>query len=175
MSQPEPPKSPVDSNRRPPNLTWRKNLWHAFIDAEHGLEQSLSAQRNLKLHWWGACLVLCWCLACRPTSLWVTAALVTSALVMASELFNTALEYSIDLAVGCTYHEIARLAKDAAAGGVLLTSIGAACLGVAMLVMNWPWHWWLWSHHNLAGAVESVSGLAALLIWGIRSRWRNRY
>lgn len=176
MSRPERPKQqPTDQDQQCHYSPWRRDLPHAFIDAGHGLTHSLRAQRNLRLDWCGAFLVLGWCLVCRPTGLWVTVAVISSALVMAAELFNTALEYSIDLAIGHNYNELARLAKDASAGGVLLTSIGAASLGTAMLVLNWPWHWRLLSDIHLLGAVESACALAALFAWAIRTRWLVRH
>ncbi len=49
----------------------------------------------------------------------------TIALVLTFELLNTALESVVDLAVGDRYHELARIAKDCAAGAVLIASIGA--------------------------------------------------
>jgi len=71
---------------------------------------------------------------------WIWAALVTLSigLVLAAELCNGALEYLIDR-VHPEIHDEIKYAKDAAAGGVLLTSIAAACVGVAMLIASWPW------------------------------------
>ncbi|MDH7499535.1 MAG: diacylglycerol kinase, partial [candidate division NC10 bacterium] len=48
----------------------------------------------------------------------------TIILVIWAELFNTALEFVVDL-LADRYHPLARSAKDVAAGGVLIVSFGA--------------------------------------------------
>lgn len=54
-------------------------------------------------------------------------------LVLGGECFNTALEAVVDLA-SPDYHELARLAKDAAAGGVLLFSVASLLVGVIIFL-----------------------------------------
>jgi diacylglycerol kinase (ATP) len=58
----------------------------------------------------------------------------TSALVMGFELLNTALESVVDLAVGQSYHELAKITKDCAAGAVLLSAIAAIVVAGCLLV-----------------------------------------
>lgn len=55
---------------------------------------------------------------------------------MGLELLNTALEAVVDLTVGKEYHDLARIAKDCAAGAVLLSAIAA--VGVAMTLIVPP-------------------------------------
>lgn len=50
-------------------------------------------------------------------------------LVLSLEAINTALEKIVDL-VSPAYHDLARDAKDIAAGAVLIGALGAACVGV---------------------------------------------
>jgi diacylglycerol kinase (ATP) len=57
------------------------------------------------------------------------------ALVLATEMVNAALEYLIDR-LHPEIHEEIKFAKDAAAGAVLLASIGTASVG-AMMVLGW--------------------------------------
>lgn len=59
-------------------------------------------------------------------------------LVLAAELFNTAIEYAVDLIAGEEYFHLAKVAKDAAAGAVLITSIVAALVGCIIFV---PYVW----------------------------------
>ena len=49
-------------------------------------------------------------------------------LVLGGECFNTALEAIVDLA-SPEFHELARIAKDAAAGGVFICSIASFVIG----------------------------------------------
>ena len=56
-----------------------------------------------------------------------------SALVIAGELFNTAVENAVDLATS-EYNEFAKKAKDAASGAVLVCAIGAVGVGLFVLL-----------------------------------------
>ena len=58
--------------------------------------------------------------------------LLACALVLSLEVLNTAVEATVDL-VSPDHHEVARVAKDCAAGAVLLASIGAAAVGLVTL------------------------------------------
>lgn len=49
-------------------------------------------------------------------------------LLLFAEMFNTALEYTVDL-ISDTYHPLARIIKDVSAGAVLLTAISAVIFG----------------------------------------------
>jgi diacylglycerol kinase (ATP) len=53
---------------------------------------------------------------------------------MILELLNTALESVVDLTVGQSYHDLAKIAKDCAAGAVLLAAIAAVMVGGCLLL-----------------------------------------
>jgi len=61
--------------------------------------------------------------------LWLSAAI---ALVFMAELINTAVERAVELAAA-GLHPLAKIAKDAAAGAVLVAAIFAAIAGLAVL------------------------------------------
>ena len=69
----------------------------------------------------------------RPGPVWTAIVALAIALVLAVEALNGALEYLIDRVHPEIADEI-KFAKDAAAGAVLLASIGAACSGTMMLL-----------------------------------------
>jgi diacylglycerol kinase (ATP) len=73
--------------------------------------------------------------ALRPGPVWTAIVALAIALVLALEAFNAALEYLIDRVHPDIADEI-KFAKDAAAGAVLLASIGAACAGTMMLLAS---------------------------------------
>jgi diacylglycerol kinase (ATP) len=56
-------------------------------------------------------------------------------LVFTTELFNTAIEFAVDL-VTKEYHPLAKLAKDVSAGAVLAASVGAVLVGYLVLADN---------------------------------------
>jgi diacylglycerol kinase (ATP) len=53
-------------------------------------------------------------------------------LVFVTELFNTAMEFVVDLTTK-EYHPLAKLAKDVSAGAVLVSSVGAVLVGYLLL------------------------------------------
>jgi undecaprenol kinase len=72
-------------------------------------------------------------LALRPGWIWAALIAISTALVLALELLNSALEYLIDHVHPDIAPAIKRT-KDAAAGAVLLASFGALCVGLMMLL-----------------------------------------
>jgi diacylglycerol kinase (ATP) len=53
---------------------------------------------------------------------------------MTMELLNTAIESVVDLTVGQSYHDLARIAKDCAAAAVLISAIVALFVGAILLL-----------------------------------------
>lgn len=58
----------------------------------------------------------------------------TSGLVLTLELLNTAIESIVDLTVKQTYHELAKIAKDCAAGAVLVSALVAVIVAAVLLL-----------------------------------------
>jgi len=107
---------------------WRMGFRHAFA----GLHHVLSSQRNMRIHLAVMVVVIGVGLAL-GLSRWEWALLaLTIGLVLAAEAFNTALEVGIDLA-SPEYHPLARRAKDASAGAVLLAALTAVAVGLLLL------------------------------------------
>lgn len=71
----------------------------------------------------------------RPAPVWWAVLILTCALVMAAELLNTALEHTLDL-LHPEPHDSVRIAKDCAAGAVLVLSIAAVCVFIAFLAAS---------------------------------------
>jgi diacylglycerol kinase (ATP) len=63
----------------------------------------------------------------RPAPVWWALVLLTNALVLAAELFNTAVEVLADH-LHPEQHPRIKLMKDCAAGAVLTASVGALCV-----------------------------------------------
>jgi diacylglycerol kinase (ATP) len=63
----------------------------------------------------------------------VVPVLLCAGLVLSLELMNTALEAIVDL-VSPTYHPLARIAKDVAAGAVLVSSLVSLLVGAAVFL-----------------------------------------
>ena len=73
-------------------------------------------------------------LACfQPSMIWWAVILLNCGMVLAAELFNTALEHLIDH-VHPGLHPSIKIAKDCAAGSVLLLSLSAVAVFIAFLI-----------------------------------------
>jgi diacylglycerol kinase (ATP) len=82
----------------------------------------------MRIHWIAAALVLAATLYLRLQRPYVIGIVVTVALVLAFELVNTALEAIVDL-MTATHHPLAKIAKDTAAGAVLVVAFASIIVG----------------------------------------------
>ncbi|HTU81837.1 MAG TPA: diacylglycerol kinase family protein, partial [Candidatus Acidoferrales bacterium] len=103
-------------------------FWRSFHHAFEGIMYATRTQFNMRVHLAIAALVLVATLLLRLDRPYVIAVVVLIALVLSLELLNTAIEAIVDL-LTVTHHPLAKTAKDAAAGAVLVGSIGAALAG----------------------------------------------
>lgn len=112
-----------------------RSRWHSLLAALHGVVYTLRTQRNTWIELAAAGVVIgagLW-LRIRPLE-WAVLAL-TIALVLALEAINSAIEAVVDLA-SPGYHELARIAKDCAAGAMVFAVLGS--LGVAAAIFGPP-------------------------------------
>lgn len=80
-----------------------------------------------------ATLLIFFILACtKPPTIWWALLLLNCGLVLAAEMFNTALEHLIDH-LHPALHPSIKIAKDCAAGSVLILSVSAVCVFLAFL------------------------------------------
>jgi diacylglycerol kinase (ATP) len=109
------------------DLAWQvaPNLFLSFKYAWAGVYYAFITQRNFRIHTVISVLAISLgvFLQVSPTELSIIA--LTCALVMVLELLNTAIESVVDLTVKQTYHDLAKIAKDCAAGAVLISAIAA--------------------------------------------------
>ena len=109
-----------------------KNWLESLNCAIEGILWAVKSERHLRYHFLAALVVLFLALFFRVTALEFFLLVLAALLVIFAELINTAIEAVVDL-VTDEYHELAKLAKDIAAGAVLVTSVGAAILGYLVL------------------------------------------
>jgi diacylglycerol kinase (ATP) len=91
----------------------------------------LRTQRNLRIHFAIAFVVLVLALVVNVTKLELIALLISVTFVLIAEMLNSALEAAIDIAT-TSFDPMAKLAKDIAAGAVLIAAVNA--VGVGYLV-----------------------------------------
>ncbi|WP_414569714.1 diacylglycerol kinase family protein [Nostoc sp. CCY 9925] len=117
-------------------FSWKvaSNLFVSFKYAWAGITYSFQTQRNFRIHT-SVCamaIALSVYLHLRPVEIAVIG--ITSGLVLALELLNTAIESIVDLTVKQTYHELAKVAKDCAAGAVLVSALVAVLVAATLLL-----------------------------------------
>lgn len=101
---------------------------NGFKYAIEGVVHVFRTQRHMRFHFLTMVLVLVVSLVFKLKREEVIVLLFTITLVLAAEMFNTAIEAVVDL-VTQTYHPLAKFAKDIAAGAVLITTINALAVG----------------------------------------------
>ena len=117
-------------------LSWgvASNLFVSFKYAWAGIAYAFQTQRNFRIHVSVCALAIGLSVFLHLKSVEVAVIAVTSGLVLALELLNTAVESVVDLTVEQKYHELAKIAKDCAAGAVLVSAL-VALLVAAILIL----------------------------------------
>jgi diacylglycerol kinase (ATP) len=110
------------SARRPPTI------FDSFNYAFEGLIHVLRTQRNMRVRFAAAVIVLVCALFVGVSKIELIALLISIAFVLVAEMINTAIEGAIDVAT-TSFDPMAKLAKDIAAGAVLLATINAVAVG----------------------------------------------
>lgn len=132
-----PPSAPTvtrSPKRRPPSYKVAHNLFVSFKYAGAGLTYAFATQRNFRIHTFMGSVALSLGLILKLAPVELSVIALTSALVMAMELVNTSLESVVDLTVGNEYHELAKIAKDCAAGAVLMMAFAAVSIAGFLLL-----------------------------------------
>lgn len=105
----------------------------AFRCAASGIAYAFRSQRNLKIQAAAALLAVAAGLALGIGRADWLAIVLCIIVVAVAEVLNTAIESAVDLA-SPEWHALARAAKDAAAGAVLLASVGSVVVGLIVFV-----------------------------------------
>jgi len=133
MIVPPPIDSSSETSHPPPRSSRAATLLLSFRYAFAGIRYLLWTQRNAKIHTaLGLAAVALGFLLRIGRDEWLVLVL-TIALVLAAEGVNTAIEAVVDL-VSPVYHPLAKVAKDVAAGTVLLTAIASVIIGLILFL-----------------------------------------
>lgn len=105
-----------------------RTLIESFNYAVSGIIYALKTQRNLRIHFLAAILVLMTSSFFDFSKEEILLIFFAIALVIITELVNTAIESTVDL-VTSEYHPLAKIAKNVAAGAVLIAAINSVVIG----------------------------------------------
>jgi diacylglycerol kinase (ATP) len=103
-------------------------IFDSFNFAFEGIIHVLRTQRNMRIHFAVAFVVLVAALVVNVTKLELIALLISITFVLIAEMLNTGLEAAIDIAT-TSFDPMAKLAKDIAAGAVLIATANAIIVG----------------------------------------------
>ncbi|MGN8771300.1 diacylglycerol kinase family protein [Paenibacillus barengoltzii] len=118
-----------------PSRRWSSS----FRCALEGIVTSLKTERHLRFHCVAAVIVIAAAIALSLPARDVALLLLVIALVISLELVNTAIEAVVDLAAP-EWHRLGKIAKDAAAGAVLVAAVVAVVIGILIFyqpLMRW--------------------------------------
>ena len=108
--------------------TFLKSLTHAW----DGVVFTVRTQRNARIHVVMGCVVLGLATWLQLDRLSLAVLVLTIGAVLAAETINTTVEALVDL-LSPEFHDRAKIAKDVAAGAVLIVSLAAIVIGVLLL------------------------------------------
>jgi diacylglycerol kinase (ATP) len=100
----------------------------SFNWAFEGVIHVLRTERNMRIHFALATAVLILAFSYGVTKLELMALLIAISFVLIAEMVNTAIEATIDLAT-TSFDPLAKMAKDIAAGAVLIAAVNAIVIG----------------------------------------------
>jgi diacylglycerol kinase (ATP) len=107
-------------------------VFQSFNYAFEGVIHALRTQRNMRIHFAVAAAVLALAFVYNVTRLELIALMIAIAFVLIAEMVNTAVEATIDLSTP-SFDPLAKIAKDLAAGAVLIASVNAIAVGYLVL------------------------------------------
>lgn len=108
-------------------------LYRSFGYAFEGIFSCIQKERNMKIHCCAMLLVVAAGVFFRLEPIKWCLCFILFGLVMALELVNTSIEAVVDM-VTEEYRPLAKLAKDTAAGAVLIAAIMAAVTGCIIFI-----------------------------------------
>ncbi len=139
-----PGEAPRGPSAPPIPPTSRRELaafFNSFVYAWHGLTYAVRTQRNARVHMVLALVAILLGVALHISPVEWAMVFTAITLVFIAEMFNTVAEACVDL-VTREYNPLARIAKDVAAGAVLLNAMLSVLIGALVFIPHlWPLVW----------------------------------
>ena len=111
-----------------------QSLRSTFRNARKGMRLSLKSERNIRIHICAAILsiVTAFCLDFSVEKFCILFIAIAS--VIAAEMFNSAIEFALDSIYHNKYSRMVGMAKDIAAGAVMVVTIMALMIGALLFI-----------------------------------------
>lgn len=107
---------------------------NTFRNARKGMRLSLKSERNIRVHLLAGTLAIItgFCFNFSMTKFCIL--FMTIAIVISAEMLNAAIEFTLDSIYHNKYSKMVGMAKDIAAGAVMVVTIAAIMVGVLLYV-----------------------------------------
>lgn len=149
-----------------------RSLARSFKYAGRGVAYCVKNERNMRIHLVTACYVLVFSVFYNFTQTQFILLLLTIGIVLFAEAVNTAIEALVNLETQC-YDCLARIAKDVAAGAVLICAVFALAVGIILFIKPATISYIVYylTANPLAGTLFIISlPAAAVFIFGLPKR-----
>jgi len=144
--------------------------------AIEGIIYSVKTQRHMRYHLYAALAALTLSLVLNITRTEFTLLCMAIVIVLVTEMLNTAIETTVNM-ISEAYHPLAKIAKDIAAGVVLIASVGALTLAYLILypalkqaVLNRNWHLTRAPHDVVAFVALAVVIILVIILKALAGR-----
>jgi diacylglycerol kinase len=108
-----------------------RNFLRSFVFAAQGISHVVRTQRNARVHLVISLIVVIAAVYFGVSNIEWAILFLSMGVVLGAEMFNTVAELAVDLLVQ-RYHPLAKIAKDAGAGAVLLAALAAVGVGASI-------------------------------------------
>ena len=109
-----------------------QNFASTFKNARKGMRLTLKSERNIRVHLLIAALVLITAYCLNFNAIRFCVLVMAIAAVISAEMLNSAIEFSLDAIFHNRYSRMVGMAKDIAAGAVMVVTISAIIVGVLL-------------------------------------------
>jgi diacylglycerol kinase len=109
-----------------------QNFASTFKNARKGMRLTLKSERNIRVHLFVAALVLITAYCLNFSVMRFCILIMAIASVISAEMLNSAIEFSLDAIFHNRYSRMVGMAKDIAAGAVMVVTISAIIVGVLL-------------------------------------------
>jgi len=107
---------------------------NTFKNARKGLRLALKAEDCIKIHFCAATLVVIVALFLKFSIVKICILLLTIAIVIITEMINSAIEFATDAVFKNKYSRMVGMAKDISAGAVMIATFTSVAIGLILFV-----------------------------------------
>jgi diacylglycerol kinase len=111
-----------------------QGFFNTFRNARKGMRLSLKSEKNIRVHVLCGAMALALGFALHFSCAKFSILLLTIVMVISMEMMNSAIEFALDSIYHNKYSRMVGMAKDIAAGAVMIVTIVALMIGVLLFV-----------------------------------------